>query len=300
MGSLGERLKQERERQGISLDEIALSTKITTRMLRAIEDEHFEQLPGGIFNKGFIRAYVRHLGLDEDQAVSDYMALSNQAEPASLVVDHPSPLAELLEVEKRPEVERPHPASFVPWGKLAFALVTAAFGFALWGSFSRQPKKTAALEPVRTTATSTEPTPPPQAGANGQERAEPADASQTSLAPVVDTANNEALQASNVTPGSFQVLVEAREDSWVSITADGKEVMTDILAAAAQRAIEARQEVVIKAGNVGALEFTFNGRKIPHQGGYDQVKKLTFDANGLQTPVSKVPADTALAGRPQV
>ncbi len=300
MGSLGDRLKQERERQGISLEEIALSTKITTRMLRAIEDEHFEQLPGGIFNKGFIRAYAGHLGLDEDQAVNDYIALSNQAEPAPTVVHNPSPLAELLDVEKRPEVQRPHPASFVPWGKLAFALVTAAFGFALWGSFSRQPKKTAALAPVRATATSAEPTPPSQALANGQEQAAPADASQPPLAPVADAANNEVSQTSNAAPGSFQVLVQAREDSWVSITADGKEVMTDILAAAAQKAIEARQEVVIKAGNVGALEFTFNGKKIPHQGGYDQVKRLTFDANGLQTPVSKAPADTALVGRPQV
>jgi len=63
--SVGARLKQEREKRNVTLDEISRSTKIGTRLLRALEDEHFDQLPGGIFNKGFIRAYARFLGLDE-------------------------------------------------------------------------------------------------------------------------------------------------------------------------------------------------------------------------------------------
>ena len=73
MGSFGDRLKKEREQRSISLDDISLSTKIGTRMLRALEEEKFEQLPGGIFNKGFVRAYARHVGLDEEQTLADYM-----------------------------------------------------------------------------------------------------------------------------------------------------------------------------------------------------------------------------------
>src|SRR5215469_4786449 len=74
MASFGERLKKEREQKGISLEDISLETKIGTRLLRALEEEHFDQLPGGIFNKGFVRAYARHLGLDEEQAIADYLA----------------------------------------------------------------------------------------------------------------------------------------------------------------------------------------------------------------------------------
>src|SRR5580765_1315216 len=76
MGSFGDRLKQQREQKSISLDDISLSTKIGTRMLQALEEENFDQLPGGIFNKGFVRAYARHVGLDEEQAVSDYLLAS--------------------------------------------------------------------------------------------------------------------------------------------------------------------------------------------------------------------------------
>ncbi|MGB7586441.1 MAG: helix-turn-helix transcriptional regulator, partial [Terriglobales bacterium] len=76
MASFGVRLKQEREQRGITLEEISQSTKIGTRLLQALEQDHFDQLPGGIFNKGFIRAYARCLGLDEEQAIADYLAAS--------------------------------------------------------------------------------------------------------------------------------------------------------------------------------------------------------------------------------
>ena len=74
MGSFGERLRREREMRGITIEEIAEATKIGSRNLRALEQEIFELLPGGIFNKGFVRAYSKFLGLDEEQAVADYVA----------------------------------------------------------------------------------------------------------------------------------------------------------------------------------------------------------------------------------
>src|SRR5437879_1062766 len=80
MGTFGERMQREREMRSITLDEIAESTKISARMLRALEEEEFEKLPGGIFNKGFVRAYSRYLGLDEEQAVADYMGAEAESE----------------------------------------------------------------------------------------------------------------------------------------------------------------------------------------------------------------------------
>jgi len=81
VGSFGERLRREREMRGVSLDDIAEATKIGTRSLRALEDEHFELLPGGIFNKGFVRAYAKYLGLNADQAVADYLAAAGESTP---------------------------------------------------------------------------------------------------------------------------------------------------------------------------------------------------------------------------
>src|SRR5437868_14141417 len=66
--------------RGITLDEIATATKISTRNLRALEDEKFKQLPGGIFNKGFVRAYAKFLGIDEEHIVAEYEAASQDSE----------------------------------------------------------------------------------------------------------------------------------------------------------------------------------------------------------------------------
>jgi cytoskeletal protein RodZ len=68
----GEHLKRERELRGVSLEEVAAATRISTRFLEAIEKEQWDQLPGGVFNRGFIRAIARFLGLDEDGLVAEY------------------------------------------------------------------------------------------------------------------------------------------------------------------------------------------------------------------------------------
>src|SRR5450755_2883694 len=86
VGSFGERLRREREMRGVSLDDIADGTKIGTRLLRALEEEHFELLPGGIFNKGFVRAYAKYLGLNEDEAVADYLEAAGEATPDPRVI----------------------------------------------------------------------------------------------------------------------------------------------------------------------------------------------------------------------
>jgi cytoskeleton protein RodZ len=68
----GEHLRREREMRGVSLDEIAVATRISTRFLEALEREQWDQLPGGAFNRGFIRSIARFLGIDEDGLVAEY------------------------------------------------------------------------------------------------------------------------------------------------------------------------------------------------------------------------------------
>jgi cytoskeletal protein RodZ len=80
VGEFGDKFRKAREKKDISLDDVSNVTKIGTRMLRAIEEEHFDQLPGGVFNKGFIRAYAKHLGLNDEEAVTDYLACLRQAQ----------------------------------------------------------------------------------------------------------------------------------------------------------------------------------------------------------------------------
>src|SRR2546429_6898835 len=84
MSNFGSTFKKGRESKGISLDRIAAETRISTRFLQAIEDEEFNLLPGGIFNRGFVRTYAEKLGLDADQAVAIYERLTAVREPVEL------------------------------------------------------------------------------------------------------------------------------------------------------------------------------------------------------------------------
>ncbi len=72
MASFGENLRRERELRGVSLREIADSTKISVRFLEALEKDRLEVLPGGIFRRAFVRAYARHIGLDVERVVADF------------------------------------------------------------------------------------------------------------------------------------------------------------------------------------------------------------------------------------
>ena len=72
MGTFGEDLRSERVNRGIRLEQITEITKISTRYLQALEENQFSALPGGILSKGFVRSYVRVIGLDETDWVDRF------------------------------------------------------------------------------------------------------------------------------------------------------------------------------------------------------------------------------------
>jgi cytoskeletal protein RodZ len=72
-----------RKRAGVSLEQIAQSTKIGSRFLKAIEGEQFEQLPGGIFSTSYLRQYAEAIGYDEHALVAHYNHKMNPSEPIS-------------------------------------------------------------------------------------------------------------------------------------------------------------------------------------------------------------------------
>ena len=77
METLGGLFQQTRERQGLSLEQIASRTRIQQRHLQALEEEDFASLPAKVFAKGFVRSYARSLGLDEDTALQLFLTSSS-------------------------------------------------------------------------------------------------------------------------------------------------------------------------------------------------------------------------------
>lgn len=297
MTSFGAQLKKEREKQGVTLEDISVATKIGTRMLRALEEEHFDQLPGGIFNKGFIRAYARCLHIDEDQAIADYLAATGPSPEANKPSN--SDQAPVL----RPPEREPNTAG-LPWGTFAIALLIIALGFAAWGFYSRDSQKT--TPPVPAPAVNLSSPATVVQSPSEQKRAQSVDSPPTTPNPTqpnATPASSASTPSPTITPATpaaisqpkpavpahetFLVVIKAREDSWLSVFVDGEIVTHALLAAPAQKSIRAEKQIVVKAGNIGALDFEFNGKKLPTQGEYGEVKTLTFDAHGLQPSAAK-------------
>jgi cytoskeletal protein RodZ len=266
LAPFGAQLKKIREQRGITLDQISSSTKIGVRFLCALEEEHFEQLPGGIFNKGFVRSYARTIGVDEDQAIADYLAASGEDQPkkpAGAEDDLPRPT---IVAAKRKSV------THFQWRSLALPLlvIVVVLSLAFW-----------AFHPRQLNISERAGVPGPSAATNVSS----VDASEHPKSRITENrelSTENQLQSATPSVGTFVVKIRATDDSWLSITADGKEIMQDTLAAEEEKSIEARKEIVIKAGNVGGVDLWFNGNKLPSQGEYGNVRTLTFDANGLR------------------
>jgi cytoskeleton protein RodZ len=81
MDDFGGKLRQARERRGISLRQIAASTKIAAAALEALERNDISKLPGGIFSRAFVRSYAVEVGLDPDATVQEFLDRFNQDAP---------------------------------------------------------------------------------------------------------------------------------------------------------------------------------------------------------------------------
>ncbi len=78
--TLGEKLRQAREERGFTISEVAEQTRISSLYLQSIENDDYNILPGGIFNKGFVKSFAKFVGVDEQEALGDYTKLISQSD----------------------------------------------------------------------------------------------------------------------------------------------------------------------------------------------------------------------------
>jgi len=316
MSVFGDRLRREREMRGVTLDEIAESTKISRRSLEALEQEEFDLLPGGIFNKGFVRAYARYLGIDEEQAVADYVAACQEPQPA----DDKFPLEVHEDNERRPPLNEKR--SFTPLILAVVALVLGVFGWTYWTRHKSQLGRVNADQGKPAVSASPSPSPvtsvpqqqvsapvavttPSKVSTSEQNIPAPADSSPSggdkktassgassndkNLLKLEQKNTPETAAQSQPVPEmkagqgkSFKVSIKAREDSWYSVQKDGEPAIEGILKADKHKDFKAKQELVLKIGNAGGVEINHNGKPVGPLGEQGVARTLTFKSSGLE------------------
>jgi cytoskeleton protein RodZ len=281
MGSFGERMRREREMRGIKLEEITESTKISKRNLLALEDEHFDRLPGGIFNKGFVRAYARFLGLDEDQAVQDFLiASADYDQPLAL-----QPPGSETSVVKPPVIpsEASEKRKDLAWVLAALLVLSAGGSGWYYLNYGRMPlapnQASAGAPPARGVVPAQVPLPVSAAKGSGDK---PASAARSAgVSPELKSNSASVTGPAGTVQRAVVLAIKANQPTWVSMTVDGKPYMAETMAAGNERTIEARERIVLRTGNAGGLEVSYNGQPAAPAGRDGQVRTITFPPRGI-------------------
>lgn len=250
MSQLGARFREAREARGLSLAQAAAGTRILPRYLQALEEGDFEQLPGDVYARGFIRNYAQYLGLSADEFIQFYRMERGA----------PTDRIQIMPAAVPPRTR----SCLMPSAFFSFFSILVLLGVLYWvanvAGLTRLPDQVGLGPTVTPTvpAPTEFPTMAPQ----------PSDAPISPLPPS-STPEGGASAAASVAPTPTQeapLVVEVRvapdapNGSWMTVTVDGKpNVFTGTLLASASQRFAAQNEVNLHVGDASVVELIVNG-----------------------------------------
>lgn len=286
MESIAAVLKSQREQRKLSLSQVAADTRISTRHLESIEEGRFEDLPGGMYNRAFLRAYCERLGLDQSEMLERY---ESEVSPRT-----EKPMRSRTPID--PGTSWRIPPALV-WS-LMLALSAAGIFLAresIYEIFSPYFSRPAA--PAVTYAP-----PPASAAASASAGSAPSGDAGTGAAPSTDSApatgsvpSPDSAPATGSAPstgmadqsaeaaaaaeagGILRLEVEGTESSWISISSDDGPAIQKILEPGEIQSVSAAEQIRIVVGNAGGVRLRINGRRAKPLGRSGEVVRLLID-----------------------
>lgn len=255
--TLGEKLQEAREARGISISEVAEQTRISSHYLEGIEADDYSALPGGIFNKGFVKSYAKYVGVDEQEALQDY---------AKLVASQENEVEDDVQ-NYSPQVLTDDNSSSTKISTIIFAIII--LGLMTWGIFALLPYLRGDISVVS-------PTPTPEAANNANSQTTDSNS----------TNSNIQNQADQPLPATDEIKVEFKTvDETVSVQAsiDGKSESANIAPEEA-KTYTAQESLTLRyyRGFADKVKLTLNGRQIT-----PPAEPRIKGANGIEFEINK-------------
>lgn len=286
MSSVGETLRRERLRRELGLAQISRETKISARLLEAIEKDQFELLPGGVFAKSFVRQYARFLGLDEDELAAEVeKAINPVGDLPRFAGAPPEPAFKVPRIVEWDGGGRSNSSSLPALAGVVAVMLVCSAVYAWWQRSRRLPLVTAPITATRRSPAAApkpaEPAPVTPAVANNPETAPKTDVS--APAPQPETASTQATSpAENSNPAAtLRISLTADADDWVRVSTDGKVVMSDVLHAGEVKNFSAVDALRLRIGDAGSLQMTVNGKPAGPLGPKGQVRNVEVARDGV-------------------
>jgi cytoskeletal protein RodZ len=237
---VGLELRQAREQRGMSLHQISNETKISLRVLQAIEKGNESALPAKVFTRSFVKSYATLVGLDPAETADRYL---EQIEP-------PAPTQTVEGAgEANPDTSLQHPDTLIRrivrvlqgrFGTATVLALTAISAAALVVRNYRQAKQVTTPHASAPLVSAPTPAPPPAAAPAQQSAAVGTSGTATPIA-------------------ALRLAIAPTGPCWIRATVDGHAVFAKLLAAGDRQEIDAPSDVTLRVGNPAAFAFTING-----------------------------------------
>jgi cytoskeletal protein RodZ len=257
---VGGDLRRARTARQLSLGDVSARTKINKDILNAIEENRFDRVPGGLFTRGFLRAFAREVHLDPEAIVAKYRAEFEKPIvelPSPEKVTHRTPVytltADGIQDRRR----------FVG---LAIVLLIGAAYFGYARTRSSTPSPPSVVTPAATDAV---------------EAAVPAPV------PTPTTGTIDTSQAAQ--PGPLKLAIEAKGDCWVAATVDGKPAIARLMKAGEREQFDVNDRAALRIGDPASFSFTLNGMPGRVLGTAHNAVNLTFDRQNYKSILLEKP-----------
>ena len=226
---MGTRLRQAREQRGLTLRDIATSTKISMTALAAIERNDFARLPGGVFRRAYVRAFATEVGLDAAEFACEYRARFEAEPPAGPSLGHEAGWKHRLRPSHRFQAALVSMVGILMCGALVLERGKAADGVS---EGQIQSVDEADLSGI---AAQTDDT-------NGTE--------EVALA-------HGTLADSNAP--SLRLEIRTKGRCWVSAVADGERAVYRLMQPGERTMVEAHVAITLRVGDAGTIAYSING-----------------------------------------
>jgi cytoskeleton protein RodZ len=264
MGSLGADLKSERENRKITLAQIAADTRISLHHLQSLEDGRYNDLPGGIYNRVFLRAYCDYIGLDHKAILQRY---ETEIVPPSERFSRPkaSPSQQNTAIRPTPiliwSLMLLLSAAVLLFGRKWIAAVFSPY-FTKTPPISFQ-KKPAAKPTLTTSAANTMAT-----------------STNLNQAASLNAASNQQRTSQSV---SIKVELTASESCWISINSDSNQSFSRLLEPGETQSFDAIEHIFLILGNAGGVQLKINGKAAKSLGKSGEVVRLLINKQNIKT-----------------
>jgi cytoskeleton protein RodZ len=304
--SLGANLRRERELRGISLKEISEATKISSRLLEALEADRFDILPGGIFRKSFLKSYAKYLGMNEEQVLYEY-TLAFESVPVN-----PDEKQQTGKASREPKSYR----AFLIAGILGLLILGLAYFYLKTphssvhesvpsGVQSTQPSKSEVKSAPPATVPQSVASPPlrapesvsvqPGIPANGlaSTSPNPFDPAASAVNPQLKVLGELAkkpeppplsLGSSNepVPSSQTELILEATEQTWISVVSGENRLFAGMLKPKESKKFSLQAPLNLVLGNAGGVSAVVNGQPLAPLGKIGEKRTINISAQNYK------------------